>query len=224
MAKEKCRLRDKEDSHKSEKQHQPKEADPRGQLKREIQSTELLGEKEKEKPDAPKATKALAVKAKAAPKQSATQPAKAEPTPASLVKEPSSPTKANAVLSCLQRQSTVELNKGIQSNQSTPARASEGSVQNTPSSKESEKSHNSAQQKIPVSKGSAAAPEPESNQEDSSSDEDSEQAAKEEEKARARREAHARYMRFSRSLTSTLSCDCFVLDLGMGLCGTKFTS
>ena len=125
----------------------------------------------------PTAAKATAVKAKAQP-----------PTTAKC--EPETPT-SKAVSQCLGRASTKELQAATQ----------QPSHGNTPSTPKAAAAASPPAPVAPQAKAAQTDPDPDSDSESSADDEELRRIEREQ---KAKREAHARYMRFSRSLTSTL--------------------
>lgn len=152
----------------------PEVVSPRPQLKREVQSKEILTEKPSKSLKVPP----TAAKAKVQPPQPAPKPAPQPPVKA----ENASPATARAVAQCLARKSTSELT-------STPSQTS--------SAKPGKKA------------GFDPSPPAESEHDDDEDDDaesmNSEEYRELERKERAKREAKNRYMRFSRSLKSTLT-------------------
>ena len=164
-------------------------------LSRGIQSKQILGTDTEAKPVVtPPTTKSTAVKAKAAPKQSV----KEETETAS---GPNTP-QTQAVRECLRRQSTEKLcTPGCPS----PAPSTSTSTA-TPSSGENA-SGLVAQKGTPkqaTKKTDQGQPPHDEDPDDSSDDDDDDEYKRLARIAKAKREAHARYMRFSRSLNSSL--------------------
>ena len=154
------------------------EASSQPKLKREVQSSKLLD------PETPKTpVVSTAVKAKAAP-------------PSQIKVEPAESTdRSRAVQDCLRRPSTTDM--------ASPAASLPGGKIPEKEHKEAKKKDKDlpagSQEALPLPPAPAPAPAQESD-----SESDSEEDRKKERLAKAKREAHARYMRFSRSLTSSL--------------------
>ena len=147
-------------------------------LTKEIQSKPVL------EPEASKV--ATAVKAKAAP------PVVKEEAKGSLET-------SQAVQDCLRRPSTTELSSPAPP--SPPKRIEKKpEKEKTKESKDTAKTKEKSAGSEPTPVASAPPGPPDSDSESSDSEED----RKKEAQAKAKREAHARYMRFSRSLTSSL--------------------
>ena len=156
-------------------------AEPRQQLSRQVQSTELLQPAKKMKVkksessttldyrvDPKNGSKRTAVKAKAAPPQSVSGLA----VPPDMTK---------TVQQCLARSNTAELEAKTTAHQAKAAPVPAEPVNQDPQEDQA------------------------SQTEDESEEEDPAELKRKEEEIRLKKEAHARYMRFSRSLTSTSS-------------------
>ena len=192
---------------------QPAEGSKQPQLSREIQSKEVLKTTDApatEKPDssktsgyeAPKA-KTTAVEAKSAPPAERVAP-KSEAPESPVVNTPSS----QAIQECLARSNTAEIMEAQIENagkKALPAVAPEPT--SAPESKTKDKGEGKPKDTGERKDATAVTNPPtgEGQGESDSESESSEELRRKEERVRVKKEAHARYMRFSRSLTSTLS-------------------
>ena len=234
----------------------PDEAAERPQLKKDVQSRELLADQAQAKPKMRPPRKRLRrgqpLQVKQSPSsanlgsttgapttavsQRTAVKAKAAPPPALKTEATASPM-SQAVTDCLQRSSTDDILHAQQSRQSVEAKGNEKEnekakdqeekkKENTEKGlekekekgpekekekgpeKEKEKGPEKEKEKGPErekknNKENARAPSPE--QDPESSSEDSSEMREKERQVKAKKEAHARYMRFSRSLTSILA-------------------
>lgn len=176
------------------------EREPR--LRRDVQSHELLGEPKRKAQKQP----ATAVKARAAPPKSVSpKAAQGDAKVEGTTPDRSQGVTALAVQECLHRRNTAELQEPT----TPPAPSSSGKRKQSPSgsgkSKQSHASKSSGKKATPAPPPPPPPSESEHSQSASESESDDEEAlALQEEVVREKKEAHARYMRFSRSLTSYL--------------------
>ena len=166
------------------------EREPR--LRRDVQSHELLGEPKRKAQKQP----ATAVKARAAPPKSVSpKAAQGDAKVEGTTPDRSQGVTALAVQECLHRRNTAELQEPT----TPPAPSSSGKR------KQSHASKSSGKKATPAPPPPPPPSESEHSQSASESESDDEEAlALQEEVVREKKEAHARYMRFSRSLTSYL--------------------
>ena len=161
-------------------------------LDRRVPSQEVLAEAPCEDVKKDRTKIATAVKAKAAPTTKSTEAEKAKKPVKPEDEVAATADTSEAVRECLRRKSTLELT------------GKTGSVAKNGSAKEKENAKKPTPVPPPVSRDSGEASE-ESQSEEESEEEDLEELKQNEEKVKAKKEAHARYMRFHRSLKSLLT-------------------
>ena len=161
------------------------------------QSKLLLGEETAVKQ--PPATKATAVKAKPAPKVDPSDKDHGQaPTKDEHTGNQTDPRVAKAVQECLSRASTADLSG------QTPTRTLSTGNLSSPSTGTVPTPHTQTANANPQGTRSTTGPADPSDSENEEHEEDEEELRRTEAAVRAKRQAHARYMRFSRSLTSSL--------------------
>ena len=169
-------------------------------LDRHKQSKHLLGEETAVKQ--PPAAKPTAVKAKPAPKENPSHTEEA-PTKDEHKGNQSDPRVAKAVQECLTRASTADLSGKTPKRTPSTGTSPSPSTETVPTPKPQTTSANLSGSKSKVGSTSTC-PTNGSQSSDTEDEVDEEEMAKQEAKVRAKKQAHARYMRFSRSLTSSL--------------------